>query len=85
MVRPFNHRLQNFRAGFMHISSWIVLVISVYYNTDTNNINTVHSNVPAKILLGVLIACVIVSFCVLLFEIVKLIKKIYKKCKKNKI
>ena len=67
MVRPFNHRLQNYRGALIHSSSWAVLVISAYYNTDTSNANIVHSHVPAKILLGILITCVVVSFCILVY------------------
>ena len=85
---PFSDAIQNYRANIVHITHFITLLVTNYYRSmkSTTSLEVkARLHIAAKLEISMIVICVIVSFLVLVYEIIKLFKEIYRNLKNKKI
>ena len=87
---PFRNVFHNYRAGLVHATEFIILMVTSYYrsmkSTSPLQVKS-HYLTAAKLEIGMIVVCMIVSFLVLVYDLVKFCKWLsWKYCKsKQKI
>ena len=84
---PFSNVYQSYRANIIHLSHFVILMVTNYYRsmkstTPLNVKSRLHT--AAIVELGVIGFCVLISFAVLVYELVLFFKKVHKYCRKKK-
>ena len=88
MNLPFTDPLQNYRANVVHITQFIILMVTNYYrsmkSTTPLEIKS-RMHTAATIEIVAIVICVVISFVVLVYELVQFFRKICKDNQKKKI
>lgn len=82
---PFKSVLHNYRANFMHLTQFMILLVANYYRSMKANIalnQKSHIHTPAMIMIVLLVLSLIFSLIVALYESIIKIISFVKKCKK---
>ena len=80
---PFSNVFHNYRAGLIHLTEFIILMVTNYYrsmkSTTASEIKS-HYHTAAKIEIGMILVCVVVSVLVLIYDMFLFCKWVKSKC-----